>query len=300
MNSIFYRTFVVLLLILFLSKTTHAQHDSLRVKFQTIIRSVKADVGVAVLGLEDRDTLSFNGQRHYPMQSVYKLHLAMAILDQVDKRKLSLDQKIKITKVDLLPDTHSPLRDKYPDGAVMPLSEVLKYTVSQSDNNGCDILFRLVGGTKKVEDYIYGLGVNGISIKATEEEMHKEWNVQFTNWSTPLAVVQLLDIFYQQKNLSKTSTEFLRKILIETATGPKRIKGRLPSGTIAAHKTGFSGTNESGVTAATNDVGIVTLPNGKHFAIAVFVSNATESVENLDGVIAGLSKATWDYFCTKK
>ncbi len=63
-------------------------------------------------------------------------------------------------------------------------------------------------------------------------------------------------------------------LMTETTTGTKRIKGLLPNGTVVAHKTGTSATVK-GVTAATNDVGLVTLPNGRHLAIAVFVSDST-------------------------
>lgn len=55
--------------------------------------------------------------------------------------------------------------------------------------------------------------------------------------------------------------------MTETSTGLKRLKGLLPDGTVVAHKTGTSST-VNGVTAATNDVELVTLPNGQHLAIA--------------------------------
>ena len=287
-------------MILLMPKLTMAQRDSLRIKFRTLTKSISADIGIAVLGLENRDTISLNAQRHYPMQSVYKFPLAMAVLHEVDKRSITLDQKIHISKKDLLPGTHSPMRDRYPDGDVdLSLAEILSYTVSQSDNNGCDVLFRLLGGTKKVDDYIHGLGVKEIAIAATEEEMHQGWNVQFTNWSTPTAMIQLLDIFYNRKVLSKTTSDFLWKIMFETSTGPDRIKGLLPPGTIVGHKTGLSDTDEHGITAATNDVGIVTLPNGKHYAIVVFVSNAQADKSIREKVIAQISKASWDYFLAK-
>jgi beta-lactamase class A len=67
-------------------------------------------------------------------------------------------------------------------------------------------------------------------------------------------------------------------------------------GTLVAHKPGTSDTNEQGVTAAVNDIGIVTLPNAKHFAISVFVSNSKENGETNEKIIADISKLTWDYF----
>ncbi|NQW43094.1 MAG: serine hydrolase [Bacteroidetes bacterium] len=48
--------------------------------------------------LENGDTISINNQLHFPMQSIYKFHLALAIIYQVDSGKFSLDQKIALTK----------------------------------------------------------------------------------------------------------------------------------------------------------------------------------------------------------
>ena len=287
-----------LFLSLFLSTAIcQSQPDSLRRKIERILFAKKADVGVSILGLEDSDTLTVRGSRHYPMQSVYKFHLALAILHQVDKGALSLSQKIFIKKRDLLPDTHSPLRDDYPQGNInMSLEEILRYTVSKSDNNGCDILFKLLGGTSTVNKYIQSLGVKDVSIAATEEEMHKEWNVQFTNWTTPRAATQLAALYYNQNILTKESKDLLFKIMVETPTGPNRIKGLLPANTIVAHKTGTSDTNEEGVTAVIDDLGIIILPNGKHIILMVMVCNTTENKETNERIIAEISKATYDYF----
>lgn len=288
----------LLLSVCFLSINVVAQQDNLRWKVEQITKKAKGIVGVAVTHLEKRDTFTFNGNLRFPMQSVFKVPLAIAVLDQVDKGKLSLDQKIHIRKEELLP-TWSPIKKKYPEGNVdLPLREILSYTVSQSDNNGCDILFRLLGGTAYVNRYIHRSGIDSISIAATEEEMAKAWGVQFTNWSTPVAMSKLLEDFYQGKYLSKQGTDFLRKIMEETTTGPNRIRGLLTKETIVAHKTGTSGTNNQGISAAANDVGIVTLPDGSHFVIVVFVSNATADEQTRDAVIAEITKLFRDHFAS--
>jgi beta-lactamase class A len=276
---------------------SQAQTEALQNQIENFIKTYKADVGVGIYGIENGKAVYVHKDKHYPMQSVYKFHVALAVLNQVDKGKLALNQQILLKKTDLLPDTWSPMRDKYPEGNVeIPLSDILKYTVSQSDNNGCDILFRLVGGTKKVHKYIHKLGIKDIAIKATEEEMHKVYDVQFTNWGTPQSMIQALDKFYKGNILSKNSYDFLWQTMIETTTGPKRIKGLLPTQTIVAHKTGTSGTNQQGITAATNDIGIVTLPNGQHFAIVVFIANSSENNETNEKIIAEITKLAWNYF----
>lgn len=294
------RIFIITQLFTFCASSLPAQSFELRQNIEKIIASKKANVGVSIYSIGNKDTLSINGDAHFPLQSVFKFHIALAVLHEVDKGKLSLSQNIFIKKSDLLPDTWSPIREKYPNGNVsLPLSEILKYTVAQSDNNGCDILLRLIGGTETVNNFIHSIGIKDVSIKATEEEMHKAWDVQFSNWTTTKAATQLLHKFYRGEILSKKSFNYLWNVMAQTSTGAARIKGQLPKGTIVAHKTGTSDTNREGVTAAVNDIGIVKLPNGTYFIISVFVSNSKENETVNDKIIADITKVTWDYFIKK-
>ena len=81
--------------------------------------------------------------------------------------------------------------------------------------------------------------------------------------------------------------------MTESPTGPRRLKGLLPKDATVAHKTGTSGTR-NGINAATNDVGIITLPNGRHVAIAVFVAESPADEAAREEVIAKIAKAVWD------
>ncbi|NWJ52491.1 MAG: class A beta-lactamase, subclass A2 [Bacteroidetes bacterium] len=296
-NYLSRQLFFLFVVISLLANTAKSQNASLRQSINQIINTIDGKVGVAVMNIEKKDTLSINGHSHFPMQSVFKFPLAMAVFQQVDQGQFSLDQKIHIEKKDLQPNFWSPLREKYPNGNVdISLSELLKFTVSESDNSGCDLLFRLLGGPIKVDKIIHSLGVKEIAIVATEEEMHKEWDVQYTNWCEPMAMIHLLEILNSGKALSKSNNDFLLKLMTETTIGAKRIKGLLPKGTVVAHKTGLSDTNALGITAATHDVGIVTLPDGNHLAIVVFVSNSKANQENRERIIAQIAKVVWDYY----
>jgi beta-lactamase class A len=280
-------------LLLLLGSSAIAQNQ-LTAQIDQLAKPAKGIVGVTILGIESRDSVSYNGSTHMVMQSVMKFPIALAVLHQVDIGKLKLDQTIRISKKDL-PPIYSPLRDKYPDGGVsIAISELLSYMVSQSDNNACDILLKKLGGTKPVMDYLHTLGIKGIAVNASENEMAAAWEVQFTNWCKPADVVHLLDVFYQGNAVSKNSTDFLIKLMLATSTGPKQIKGLLPAGTAVAHKTGSSGTNDAGLTPATNDVGIITLPNGKHLAIAIFVCNSTADEATRENIIAQIAKAAYN------
>jgi beta-lactamase class A/beta-lactamase class A VEB len=291
------------LLFLIISCQIFAQTtDSLRYKIQQIISDKNAIVGVSIIGNDGKDTVSLNGDRHFPLQSVFKFHIALVILHQIDKGKFSLEQKIEIQKKDLLPDLWSPLREENPDGGSFTIEKLIQYSVSKSDNIGCDVLLRLLGGPKVVEDYFKENNIKDISIKLNEQEQQADWDLMFQNWTTPKAASETLKKFYDNNNklLSKNSYDFIWTTMKETETGVNRLKGLLPEGTIVAHKTGSSGTNEEGITAAVNDIGIVFLPNGKHFIISVFVTDSKENDETNEKIIADIAKVTWDYYTTTK
>jgi len=271
-----------------------AQSTALRTAIADIAKEAKGTVGVYIINLETRDTVSYNGNSRLPMQSVMKFPIAIAVLHTIDEQKLALDQMIHVTENDL-PKTYSPLRDKYPDGNIdISVRKLLSYMVSLSDNNACDILLKALGGPENVEKYIHQIGVKNIAIKASEAQMATAWDIQFTNWCEPEAMARLLDKSFNAGFLSKNSHNYLWQIMKETSTGPKQIKDMLPKGTVVYHKTGRSTTNEEGVNAATNDVGIITLPNGNHLAIAIFVSNSTVDLPKRESVIARIARAAYD------
>ena len=294
---------LVTLVFTFISIQTFAQTtDALRQKIQQIVSTKNAIVGVSIIGNDGKDTISFNGEKHYPMQSVFKFHIALAVLSQIDKGKFSLDQKIEIQKKDLIPNLYSPIREDYPNGATLPISKILEYTVSSSDNVGCDVLLRLIGGPKIVEDYFVKNHIKDVSIKVNEEQQQADWDLQFKNWTTPKAANETLAKFYNNKKklLSQKSYDFIWKTMRETETGVNRLKGRLPKGTIVAHKTGSSGVNKDGFTAAVNDIGIIFMPNGKYFFISVFVTDSKENADTNEKIIADIAKETWNYLTSKK
>lgn len=277
-----------------------SQNEVLRNKIQKIIQGKDATVGVALI-VDGKDTLTINNNFRYPTQSVYKFHLALAVLDYLNKNNLTLDHQLYVKKGDLLPNTHSPLRDDYPQGEMyLSVADIIRYTVSKSDNNGCDILFRLVGGTAAVDRYIRGLGLSEFAIAATEEEMHGPWEVQYTNWSTPYTAAQALEIFRTQDILPQPFHNFLWDTLAGTITGGNKIKALLPEGTFVAHKTGSSFRNAEGLKAAENDIAIIQLPDGRYYSLVVFVADSMESNDVNCGIIAQISKAVYDSLLEQK
>ncbi|MFN0031845.1 MAG: class A beta-lactamase [Flavobacteriales bacterium] len=266
----------------------------LRDSIASIVASYRAEVGVAIIS-PDGDTISLKGDRQFAMMSVCKIPQALALLHLIDEGKMSMDEQIQFDEEDMKQKTSSGILEDHPHAPFnLPMSEVLHYAVGQSDNVTSNKMFELAGGPAAVEKFIHSLGIIDIGIAADYTNLYKNVN---SNWSTPKAMAQLLENFYQKQILSDKTHPLLWTAMVNAISGPNRIKGMLPEGTIVAHKTGTGNTNEAtGKIESFNDAGIVMLPDGRHFCIAVFVANSEESEEKTAEVIARVARVVWDSY----
>ena len=281
--------------LVFLSLCSFGQ-TALEQEIEQHAQRISGNVGVCAMLLETGETVSYNADQKFPMQSVYKFPIAMAVLDQVDRGILQLAQVVHVLPSDYIPKQgYSPIREKFPDGVDLTIRALLQYTIL-SDGSASDILLKTIGGAAVADDYVRSLGIKDEDIAIALPEMIQVANdtIQYQNYSTPQAMTQLLSIFYRDRVLSEESQSLLFRDMVDSKTGLGRIKGLLPDGTIVAHKTGTAGTY-NGLTRATNDVGIVVLPNGKHLAISVFVSDSYASPKDWDLVIANIAKSVFDH-----
>ena len=272
--------------------------NALEIQIDSISKKIKGNVGVSAFILETNESASYNGDKKFPMQSVYKFPIAMAVLHQVDEGKLTVEEKIQIETTEIIPGSRGSVKDKVLSGAQLSVKDLIWYNVGESDNNACDVLLRVLGGTAKANRYIHKIGVNDISIATTERAQMSDDSIQYQNWATPKAMTQLLKIFYNTNTLSEKSKTILLEDMEQSLPGQKRLKGLLPSGTLVAHKTGTAATVD-GLTRATNDAGIITLPNGRHLLITVFISDSYADQTERELTIATISKAAFDFWGVK-
>ncbi len=227
------------------------------------------------------------------MQSVFKLPLAVVALHQVEQGKLALDAPIRFRPEDRIPHAYSPLQDRYPEGnADVPLQELLRLSVSLSDNVAADMVLRKVGGPGIVNAYIASLGVDGFHLQDGEAALHRETALQYRNWFQPGGAVELLRRIADNSPLTPGHTALLIGWM-ESSRLSTRLGGSLPPGTRLAHKSGTSDV-DNGLAHATNDIGLITLPNGHRLAIAVFVTDSTADEKTREGIISKIGRAAYD------
>lgn len=274
------------------------QTSELADEVKKIAAVTNGPVGAAFALLGTQEVASVEGERHFPMQSVYKFPIAILVLREVDAGRLSLDQRVTVKPPDFVSDHEFTIRRQYPKGAELSLRELMRFMISESDGTACDVLLRLLGGPEKATRGLRELGVEGIVIARYEKEMAEKPPVSYENWTTPDTAIQMLKLLHEGKTLSQASHDLLLDLMVHSRPGPKRIKGLLPAGTVVAHKTGTSAT-VNGITSATNDIGIITLPDGGQLAIAVFVSDTKADLKTREAVIAQIAEVGWKCWAPK-
>ncbi len=271
--------------------------SALKSRLLEITDAADARVGVALI-LDGKDSLTIGNESRYPLMSVMKLHQAVATVRLLELAGQTLDKQIQISAEMLMPDTWSPLRDQYPEGGIsMSVRELLRYTLQQSDNNACDILFGQFGGPSGTDSLLRSMGMKDFAICATEDDMHKDLGKCYDNWSTPMSAARLMDdLAAGSLCINKENSAFIRQMLTECRTGLNRLPMPLKeSEALIGHKTGTSDQGSDGKWTGINDVGFILLPDGRRYTIAVFVADSTLSMEQTEKIIADISAAVYGW-----
>ncbi len=279
-------------------------------QFAEIAGSAKGKVGVAAVLLETGDAAYLNADEPFPMQSVYKLPIAMAVMEQVRRGEMELNAKFGVREEDMVrAGMRSPLRDANPNGGEFTIRELIRLSLVESDGTASDVLIKAAGGTINIQAFLTQIGITKIKVLNSEKEIGSDWETQYQNWAAPFEAVELLRWLHAAAENQKdgdfgetdefddmtavTGYRLIINFMAESNPGAMRLKRQLPNGTAVAHKTGTSGIR-NGKVGATNDIGIITLPNGNHIAIAVFVSDSPVDEKTREEAIAAVAKAAWE------
>lgn len=292
------------------------------VELARIARASGGQVGVEARHLESGLTLALNPDERFPMASTFKVAVAGTVLAQVESGRLSLDQLVPIDSDLIVPSDGLADAFRFP-GVSVSIRNLIEGMITQSDNTATDVLVRLVGGPTAVFAWIRGIGVDGMRIDGGTAEIIRRFyqlppgeplqvqlartlaahpelngaddrpNSKFDDepqdTATPAGMVLLLTKIIDGHVLSPSSTDVLMSAMGRCKTGMKRLRGRLPEGVIVQDKTGTIG-------GSYNDVGIITLPEGRgRIIIAVYMKKDSSPDESREQAIADIGRLVYDY-----
>lgn len=261
------------------------------------------DARIGMAAIIGTDTVAYNGNRDFPMLSVFKFPVALAYAEKLDRSGLSLADSISFGVNAMRQDTYSPMLQKY---GFRPLSltykELMGWLLMESDNNACDIMIGFIGGIDSLSSSYSRIAVpQGITIGATEADMHADVYRCYLNRSTPVAMAALFQRFNQSLRHRSNSFSTIAVMLEGCLTGPNRIVRYLDGqGVVAGHKTGTGGLNTQGRIMAVNDAGYVLLPDGRSYSIAIFVADSAYDMAASEEIIAHISRLVYSYAKKKR
>lgn len=260
-----------------------------------IVTRCPGEVGVAVI-VNSTDTVTVNNECIYPMMSVFNLHHALAVCNRFDHERISIDTLLTIRRDELDPTTWSPMMKEHSESQIiLPVKDLLRYTLIMSDNNASNVMFERLVGTEETDSFIATIiPRQSFRIAYTEAEMAENHAKAYSNCTSPLGAAILMDRLFTETLVSREKQGFIMKSLGECAIGKDRIAAPLlgKEGVTIAHKTG-SGYTDNGILAAHNDVAYITLPNGMHYTLAVFVKDFKGNEAQASQVAAHISAAVY-------
>lgn len=287
-------------------------------------------VGIAVMDIEAGWIAQVKGEELFPQQSVSKLWVALATLEAVDRGQSELDRVVAMTAEDRSV-FYQPLGRRIRDDRPVEVSirELLRWAITESDNSANDKLMRELGGAEAVTGLLADKGLGDLRVGAYERDLQaqiagmswrpeygKDWNFQFArerlpnqvrdtamdvyladplDGASPVAIATALAALHKGRLLSPASTQVFVDLLHETRTGPRRLKAGLPSDFKLGHKTG-TGQDWRGYSVGINDVGLVTAPDGRVYAVAVMMRKTAKPVGNRLAFFQAVSRAVAEHW----
>jgi beta-lactamase class A len=267
-------------------------------------QAFSGDIGIAVRDVQSGWTTSYDGDTYFPQQSVSKFWVALTALDKADRGELSLSRPVTLTKADITL-FHQPIAAQIgANGYTTTIDSLMTRALQQSDNTCNDAVLWRAGGPEAVRAFLRDKGIAGIRFGPGERLLQSriagmEWKQSYAygggfyaarnavpasvrraaferyiqdpmDGATPNGIVGALARLKRGELLSPGSTSKLLSIMSNTKTGPQRLKGGLAPGWRLAHKTG-TGQVLGGVQAGYNDIGVITGPDGRSYAVAVMI-----------------------------
>ena len=280
----------------------------LRDRVTALGREFDGRVGIAVRSVNEDWQTGWKADELYPQQSVSKLWVSIAALDAVDRGRVRLDDKVTLTRGDLTL-FHQPVASMILGGGyTTSIADLMFKAITTSDNTCNDKLMRSIGGPAAVRAMIAEKGLGAIRFYDGERALQSKiagliWSQSYSvgngfyaarnalpyavrkssfdryvedpfDGAAPSAIVNALSRLKRGEILSPASTARLLSIMGHTKTGANRLKGGLKPGWSLSHKTG-TGQVLGSVQAGYNDIGILTAPDGRSYAVAVMIKRTS-------------------------
>ena len=259
-------------------------------------RAAPARFDLGVLSLGGDHVWASDSDGRYPMADLFMLPLAAAALAEVDAGRMKLGELIPLRDVDLSPPP-SLINQAFRGPTTLPAIDLIALAVQHGDNTAADVIMGRIGGPGAVGGWLQQKDLQGMRIDRYTREaitgmlgmpsFRSQWRTQAAfddaraliapaereasvqaylrdprDTTTVPAMLGFLDKLVDGRLLSPASTRLLLGLMTRSASAIDGLQASLPSGATLARKAGNLET-DLGLTPVTNEVGLVTLADGK-------------------------------------
>lgn len=287
----------------------------------------RAGIGVRQVGCDW--VIGQRLEEFFPQQSVSKLWVAAAVFDAADHKKIRLGEKIVLTRGDLSVFNQTTRAAILRRGTLpLTVTRMLEISLSQSDNISNARLLKMIGGPDVVRNYLISKTLTGIRFGPGEIPMQSAiagviWRPEYSyghnfvqaraevsmitrlialdrylkdpvDGATPAGITAAMSRLASGRLLSAQSTSQLMHMMLNSRTGPRRLKGGVPKDWKVYHKTGTGqalGARQTGY----NDIAILEAPDGTRYAVAVMIAETESPIIERMFFIQSVSRCIVDF-----
>lgn len=249
----------------------------LRADLKEYIGKQESIIGLYFEYLPSGSSIGINEKKEIILASLSKIPVVMAILKKIEQRQLSLDDTLVINKENLNQEFGNLW--KQGEGARLSVGELIKLTLTESDNTATNVLLSQLKGPELNEIYKN----LDIPLIIKPEDENKNVYISIKNYAS------ILRSLYLSSSLIQESSNYILNILTQSIFKDK-IPAGVPNTIKVAHKIGVF--EEPDVSQFTfTDCGIVYVPS-RPYILCAFVQDSNDQAKKH---ISYISKLIYEY-----
>ncbi len=275
--------------------------EDLKSRIEGITRSINARWGIYIKCIETGEEVALNADEQMDTMSTIKIPLMVEAYRQAAAGRFNLSDMHTLKASEKQPGTG--ILQRWSEGTVLSLKDIIDLMIIVSDNTATDIIFRKVGGPAAVNKLMDGYGYDKIRATGLAEDwfkalrarndagaFHREAKTPF-GLASPRQMGLLLEKIENGEAVDKEASEqMLRHLRGQLyASRIPRYLSFTPFSARQPHKTGDF------LPYIGNDVGFLEA-NGKHVAVSVFTANHFGLGTILEDAIGRITEQVASYF----
>ncbi|QOY87122.1 serine hydrolase [Paludibaculum fermentans] len=262
-------------------------------------------LGLAAICPETNLRIGWRATDRFPLAELYHLPVALRVIGLMEAGLLPFRKMVKVEPENYVPG-HSPIRERYPEGAVLTIGQLLRYAIAENDATAAAFLLSLSGGTPPLKTTLERLVKDGIRIDRTAKETRDDFDkrgpvalaMDPRDSATPEAYTALLTMVHRRQLLKPKPSELLLTWMTEASQCPNRLKALLPADVQVWHLPGTGGTKDK-LNLCTSDAGGIVLPGDQgHILLSVFLKLSPQDEAAREKTLAEAARAVYRFFTT--